>query len=155
MDKELLVRRYKHFCEFYKLNPRMAVLNGSGGCVMYGVRDQAPALNIDIPDQLFNRLKNSGQYTHGRQMNREFVQWNNFIFLHRHSSTMKVYRVEDVYVYSPKDIIRQKTTLLGSKLRPSDKRAQDLLDIERLKVFMDEAQLRQKPLTPWPTSRVI
>ena len=134
MNKHELKVMYLKFLKDTGLRVEEVALGFGGALVMMGLRDETSDLDLDIPEWRYQLFKVNEYPIHTTPIG-ECMDYNEFISVHRSTSQDCVY-IEGVRVYSPMLLLESKRFLSTHPDRKQTKKAQDLIDIERLRTYI-------------------
>lgn len=79
MNKSEIITEYRAFTEKYGLKPEQAILGAGAACVLLGVRLVTQDLDLYVPADLYEALKDSGQYEVIVQKTRDYTTKSNWL----------------------------------------------------------------------------
>lgn len=143
MNRARLIEVYRKLVFSLGLNSRDVILSAGAACLLLGIRTDTSDLDVDIPSNDFDKLKNSGRYQIKGALDSgdELIVFSDFVDLHRGHKSRKTMEVAGVHIYSIDELIEQKTKMVNHPKRNPQKVSGDLDDIEKLKM------LKNKPLS--------
>jgi len=135
MNKQVIIQRMKRVCQQLKCNPENLILGFGGAMVMYGLRETANDLDIQVSDAYFKYAKQfqvkTGQGTFG-----EMIRWDDGITLFKgipdDGIPQETEVVDGIHCDSPRYLFHCYWKLFNHPNRPSDKRKKDGEAIEKL-----------------------
>jgi hypothetical protein len=135
MNKSAIIATYDRFRKQHRLTIKEAVLSAGGALLMLGLRKETEDLDLDIPAELYDRLKRKGAkvVTTSRGEHLVLPDLLGEVAAHRGLRTdIKWHVVGGVCCYCPEELLKQKVALANNPERTQDKRAQDMDDIVEL-----------------------
>lgn len=131
MNKQELINQYGEFLATYNLTPDQAVVGAGGALCLLGLRDETRDIDIDIPEDIFQRFLDMGLPTHvfetpGRP-GVVAIEVTPSIDVHLLVNTDPVVFTDGVAHYAPEAVLSFKQDL---------NREKDQEDIRRLKAFL-------------------
>lgn len=131
MNKSAIIATYDRFRKQHRLTIKEAVLSAGGALLMLGLRKETEDLDLDIPAELYDRLKRKGAEVVTSSCGEHLVLGD--VAAHRGLRTDVKWTVQNgVCIYAPEELLKQKKALVGLADRKQEKREQDLDDIVEL-----------------------
>lgn len=131
MNKQELINQYGEFLTDYSLTPNQAVVGAGGVLCLLGLRDETRDIDVDVPEDIFQRFLDIGLPTHVFETPGRpgvlAIEVTPSIDVHQSPDTDPVMTTEGVVHYTPKAVLAFKQTL---------NREKDQEDIRRLKAFL-------------------
>lgn len=134
MNKEEVKQRYLELVKELGEVPHEVVLSAGAALVMMGVREETADLDVDIMPNSFKAIgrvkgiKTDGGFT--------LIHYSDHVDLHEFDISTGRVCVDDVWTYSPGEMLTQKRYLVNHPQRSEEKRKQDRLDIEKLETIV-------------------
>jgi hypothetical protein len=130
-------KAYFNVCSDLGEKPEDVVVSAGGALLILGLREEVTDLNLDVRDIVYEAKK----FGHKEQSSSHgaYIEMNAMVSLHKRREGVKTMRVRGVYIYTPDELLKQKKALAEAPDRPSDKRRQDLIDMERLHWLLDSS----------------
>lgn len=131
MNKQELIKQYGEFLSAHNLTPDQAVVGAGGALCVLGLRGETRDIDIDVPEDIFQRFLNMGLPTHffntpGRP-GVLAIEVTPSIDVHQKVGNDAVMTTEGVVHYTPEAVLAFKQDL---------NREKDQEDIRRLKAFL-------------------
>ena len=136
MNKEKFIELYQNFCHGNNLNPKDVVVSAGGAMVILGIRRTTNDLDLDVEDSFYERMGRC--YGFNKTPFGENVNVNILIDLHRRKPDTEVVCVDGVYIYSIKDLIKQKQALLAEPTHFVYKRIEHQKDLNKLQQVLEK-----------------
>ncbi len=134
MNKETFIRKYDEFCRGYRLPRKHAVISAGGALMMFGLREETQDLDLDVPEDLYDWLKERKVGFLVETPMGEYIEHGDYSIHRGIKSQYQTVVVGSVCCYRPIDILHQKETLVRSA-EHTEKLTQDKIDIEQLKEY--------------------
>lgn len=138
LDRDAVVRRYKQLLVEMGLEAKDVVLNAGAALVLMGMRKTTNDLDVSVPVDFFDKQRVRKGTLNG--LTGPVVAWDGMVDMYplpSHFTRSHVVDYLGIWIYSPKELIKQKRKLAKHKDRDPHKAAQDRADIVKLKELMD------------------
>lgn len=152
MNKSAFIAAYERFRKQYRLTIKEAVVSAGGALVMLGLRKETEDLDLDVPADLYDRLKRklckdgidvnvepNGDYVKTYKEATlvlsggvEYLRIGDYSLHRGLKEGVKVGVYGGIGCYTPEELLKQKTALANRPDRTQAKREQDLDDIVEL-----------------------
>ena len=131
LNKHELKKAYFHGCNTTGVDPLVAVVNAGGVCVLLGLREHTNAVDVDVPSEVFHRLKKMGYPSHylGDTLVLEVTE---HMDVHEMVEEKRVVVIDGVTCYHPEEVLKFKLKL---------NREKDQRDIMALQSFISKSSL--------------
>lgn len=137
MDALEFTKAYFNVCSDLGEKPEDVVVSAGGALLILGLREEVSDLDLDVRDIVYEAMSCGRKEQHSSHG--AYIEMSDSVSLHKRREGVKVIRVRGVYIYTPEELLKQKRALIEAPDRPSDKRRQDLLDVERLHWLIDSS----------------
>lgn len=126
LNKEQFKQAYIHGCQTMGIDPLVVVAGAGGVCVMLGLREHTADVDVDVPTEVFQRLKEQGYPSHyfGDTLALEVTE---HMDVHEMVGEKRVTVIEGVTCYHPAEVLKFKIKL---------NREKDQADIRALQAYL-------------------
>lgn len=114
LNKEQFKQAYIHGCQVMGVDPLIVVAGSGGVCTMLGLRQLTADVDVDLPTDVFQRLKEQGYPTHyfGTTL---VIKVTEHMDVHEMVDEKRVIVVEGVTCYHPEEVLDFKLKLNREK----------------------------------------
>ena len=126
LNKEQFKQAYAKGCQVMGVDPLIVVVGAGGVCTMLGLREHTADVDVDVPTEVFQRLKEQGYPTHyfGTTL---VIKVTEHMDVHEMVDEKRVIVVEGVTCYHPEEVLDFKLKL---------NREKDQADIKALQSYL-------------------
>lgn len=127
LNKEQFKEAYIHGCQVMGVDPLIVVAGAGGVCTMLGLRQLTADVDVDVPTDVFQRLKEQGYPSHyfGDTLVLEVTE---HMDVHEMMEEKQVMVIEGVTCYHPVEVLKFKLKLNREKDQADIKALQDYIN---------------------------
>lgn len=129
LNKADIKKEYIHGCMVMGVDPLLVVLTAGGVCTMLGLREHTADVDVDVPSEVFHRLKQMG-YPSRYYGDTLVLEVTDYMDVHEMVGEKRVTVIDGVTCYHPEEVLRFKMKL---------NREKDQRDIKVLQAYLKNA----------------
>jgi hypothetical protein len=140
MNRDQVISRYKALVTALGDPAHLVILSAGGALVMMDVREETVDLDVDVSPMTFKWVGMSKPVLLEENVSPR-IEYDPFIDLHELSDTTGIVCVDNVWIYSPSEMLKQKRHLAAMPNRKPNKRERDLMEIVQLESLVRSPRL--------------